>query len=92
MGPKENGPHQLKADNLLVAGARRKVVLAMGDIGREGVDGGAATVQDASFPVKALVCTEAFNSEQKVGDLDDDTLSSATGTTVKGRGSPLQHC
>ena len=88
VGPKENGPHQLKADNLLVAGARRKVALAMRDIGREDVDGGAASVQDASLPVKALVCTEAFHSEQKMGDLDDDTLRSATGTTVKGRGSP----
>ena len=88
VGPKENDPHQLKADNLLVAGARREVVLAMGDIGREDVDGGAASVQDASLPVKALVYTEAFQSEQKMGDLDDDTLSSATGTTGKGRGSP----
>ena len=88
VGPKEGSSHQLKPDNLLVAGARRKVALAMGDVGGDDVDGGAASVHDASLPVKALVYTEAFQSEKKMGDLDDDALSSATGTTVRGRGSP----
>ena len=60
----------------------------MGDVGREEVDGGAVPVQDASVPAKALVYTDAFQSEQATDDLDDDALSSATGTTVKGRGSP----
>ncbi len=88
VGPKEGSSHQLKPDNLLVAGARRKVALAMGDVGGDDLDGGAASVHDASLPVKALVYTEAFQSEKKMGDLDDDALSSATGTTVRGRGSP----
>lgn len=87
-GPKESGVHQLKADNLLVSGGRRKAAAAIGDVAREEVDGGAASLQDNSLPVKALVYTDTFQSGPVTGDIDDDALSSATGTTVKGRGSP----